>query len=135
MHFLTFKISVVVVSCTFLPFCIFQVFLEEFCDIRSQPPVEYYNVSRNFVKSARCSFLQKFFGWKRALLIVGFISCSSGRYGQWHKDKTQQNVRNVPRIIIFVVGGASYSEMRAAYEVTNANKNWEVIVGQSHDKL
>jgi syntaxin-binding protein 1 len=70
------------------------------------------------------------FGWKRALLIVRFIYCSSGRYGQWHKDKTQQNVRNVPRIIIFVVGGASYSEMRAAYEVTNANKNWEVIVGQ-----
>jgi len=57
---------------------------------------------------------------------------SSGRYGQWHKDKSQQNVRNVPRIILFIVGGATYSEMRAAYEVTNAAKNWEVIVGSTH---
>ena len=55
---------------------------------------------------------------------------SSGRYGQWHKDKSQQNARNVPRILIFVVGGVSYSEMRAAYEVTAAAKNWEVIVGE-----
>ncbi len=54
----------------------------------------------------------------------------SARYGHWHKDKSQQNVRNVPRIFVFVVGGMSYSEMRAAYEVTAAVKNWEVIVGQ-----
>ncbi|KAI9563365.1 hypothetical protein GHT06_010826 [Daphnia sinensis] len=54
----------------------------------------------------------------------------SARY--WHKDKSQQHVRNVPRIIVFVMGGVSYSEMRSAYEVTNAVKNWEVIVGSTH---
>ena len=34
-----------------------------------------------------------------------------------------------PTIIIFVVGGLSYSEMRAAYE-TSAVTNREVIVGK-----
>lgn len=57
---------------------------------------------------------------------------SSVRYGHWHKDKTQAAVKNVPRLIVFVVGGISFSEMRCAYEVTNAVKNWEVIVGSSH---
>ena len=57
---------------------------------------------------------------------------SSARYGHWHKDKTQTAVKNVPRLIVFVVGGLSYSEMRCAYEVTSNAKNWEVIVGSSH---
>ena len=39
------------------------------------------------------------------------------------------NQKNVPRIIVFVMGGACFSEFRAGYEVTNERKNWEVIVG------
>ena len=54
----------------------------------------------------------------------------SARYRHWgNKENNQQSVKNVPRIIIFVMGGVSYSEMRSVYEVTNAVKNWEVIVG------
>ena len=41
----------------------------------------------------------------------------------------EEGAKNVPRIIVFVMGGACFSEFRAGYEVTNERKNWEVIVG------
>lgn len=57
---------------------------------------------------------------------------ASNRYGNWHKDKTKEvTQKNVPRLIVYIMGGATYSEFRTGYEVTNDKKNWEVIIGGS----
>jgi len=58
---------------------------------------------------------------------------TSGRYGGWHggnKEKVS-NQKNVPRVMVYVMGGATFSEFRVGYEVSNDRKNWEVIVGGS----
>ena len=54
-------------------------------------------------------------------------STSSARLGQWNRKEGHGK----ERIIIFIVGGCTFSEMRVAYEVTNSNerKNWEVVIG------
>ncbi|XP_042237886.1 protein ROP-like [Homarus americanus] len=67
----------------------------------------------------------------RSSAIPRTAAPSSVRYN-WHKDKSATAVKNMPRLLIFVVGGITYSEMRAAFEVTKSGKNWEVIIGSTH---
>jgi len=69
------------------------------------------------------------------MCVHSFIFSSSvfsGRYGGWHsKDKEKaSNQKNVPRMIVFIMGGATFSEFRVGYEVTNDKKSWEVIIGE-----
>ena len=55
---------------------------------------------------------------------------SSARYN-WHREKgSGVTAKNVPRLIVFVLGGVTFSEMRTAYEVTKSGKNWEVMMGK-----
>ena len=60
-----------------------------------------------------------------------FVTFCSGRYGGWHSRETQANVqKNVPRVLVYIMGGMTFSEFRVGYEITNDRKNWEVIVGK-----
>eukprot|EP00102_Acyrthosiphon_pisum_P022705 XP_016659915.1 PREDICTED: protein ROP-like [Acyrthosiphon pisum] len=56
---------------------------------------------------------------------------SSSRYNAtWYKGKYPK--KEGSRIILFIIGGVTYSEMRSVYEVSKNFKNWNIIIGSSH---
>ncbi|XP_075364325.1 syntaxin-binding protein 3 isoform X2 [Mycteria americana] len=48
------------------------------------------------------------------------------------KASYQDEQKSSARLIIFVIGGITYSEMRSAYEVSQAHKSCEVVIGSTH---
>uniref|UniRef100_A0A8D0HQC3 Syntaxin binding protein 3 n=1 Tax=Sphenodon punctatus TaxID=8508 RepID=A0A8D0HQC3_SPHPU len=58
----------------------------------------------------------------------------SGAVSARHKPKTSSldDRRSGSKLIVFVIGGITYSEMRCAYEVSQAYKSCEVIIGSTH---
>ncbi|XP_006025707.1 syntaxin-binding protein 3 isoform X1 [Alligator sinensis] len=58
----------------------------------------------------------------------------SGVVSVRQKTKTNQpdDRKSGSKLIIFIIGGITYSEMRCAYEVSQACKSCEVIIGSTH---
>ncbi|XP_042319222.1 syntaxin-binding protein 3 [Sceloporus undulatus] len=58
----------------------------------------------------------------------------SGAVSARHKPKTSHldERKSGSKMIVFVIGGITYSEMRCAYEVSQAYKSCEVIIGSTH---
>ncbi|XP_070795430.1 syntaxin-binding protein 3 isoform X2 [Pituophis catenifer annectens] len=58
----------------------------------------------------------------------------SGAVSARHKPKTSylDERKGGAKLIVFVIGGITYSETRCAYEVSQAYKSCEVIIGSTH---
>ncbi|XP_066480022.1 syntaxin-binding protein 3 isoform X1 [Tiliqua scincoides] len=58
----------------------------------------------------------------------------SGAVSARNKSKASylDDRKNSSKLIVFVIGGITYSEMRCAYEVAQAYKSCEVVIGSTH---
>ncbi|EMP40093.1 Syntaxin-binding protein 3 [Chelonia mydas] len=58
----------------------------------------------------------------------------SGAVSARQKSRTSylDDRKNGSKLIVFVIGGITYSEMRSAYEVSQAYKSCEVVIGSTH---
>ncbi|OAF66670.1 Protein unc-18 [Intoshia linei] len=62
----------------------------------------------------------------------------SVRYGQWHNK--EQSQKSGLRLIIFIIGGVTFSEIRSIYEIINNNSNnFDIVIGSDmilqHNKI
>ncbi|CAF3871571.1 unnamed protein product [Rotaria sp. Silwood1] len=65
-------------------------------------------------------------------IVPNNSATSSREFGKWMYPG-RGAVRSGPRLIVFILGGVCYSELRCAYEVTqNNNRKWEVFIGSDH---
>ncbi|OXA64287.1 Protein ROP [Folsomia candida] len=62
---------------------------------------------------------------------TGYKIPASTRYVQQWYPKSGQQTRSGPRLIIFVVGGISLSEIRSVYEINKSQSEWEVVIGST----
>lgn len=72
-------------------------------------------------------FISGYYGKCSSIFI---FSSRSARYGNWHKNRGPTEMKTGPRIIVFIIGGMTYSEMRCVYEVTQTNGKWEALIGE-----
>ncbi|KFP23900.1 Syntaxin-binding protein 3, partial [Colius striatus] len=57
----------------------------------------------------------------------GIVSARQKPKGSYRHER-----KSSARLIIFVIGGITYSEMRSAYEVSQAYRSCEVVIGSTH---